>query len=381
MMRLLKNVYHVLAAVLVLLFAYLLLTFVYNQYIVSHQIALPAYPEQRATEPTPAVFSELNPKHLNILAIDGGALWGLAELEVLKAIEAKSGRQIYELFDVVAGSSTGAIIASLLLLPDTGDSKPQTTEAAIEDYEAFASKVMDRPPLQFLLSAFGLTGTLFRNEGRIQVAEEVFGDATFGQLVVPTLLPGFVVNREGYQLFRNWQPENSQLLLSSLVTAVTSAEMVFPSIELEGYDKGRVIVSDPAYVLNSPGLAAYIAAREKAPSADTVTVVTVGPSGSFTIADDIRFRGGFAQWIVPIIRMSFVSQSSSAQQALNAHRQYDHTPVTYNFRLTPNVDGTSAFDTSRANLDRISQIGRDFVANNDKLIDEVVAQLLQKHER
>ncbi|MEM8562443.1 MAG: patatin-like phospholipase family protein [Pseudomonadota bacterium] len=380
MMRLVRSFYRVLAALLVLLFAYLLLTFVYNQFLVTHQTALPAYPQQRAAEPTPTGFNGKNSKHLNILAIDGGALWGLAELEVLKAIEAKSGRQIYELFDVVAGSSTGAIIASLLLLPDPGEHKPQTAEAAIEDYEAFASKVMDRPPLQFLLSAFGLMGPLFRNEGRIQVAEEVFGDATFGQLVVPTLLPGFVVNREGYQLFRSWRAENSQLQLSSLVTAVTSAEAVFPSIELENYDGGSVIVSDPAYVLNSPALAAYIAVREEAPSAETITVVTIGPSGTFSVADDIRFRGGFAQWITPIIRMSFVSQSSTAQQSLNAHHRYDSSPETYNFRLAPNVDGTSPFNTSRSNLDRISQKGRTFVADNDKLIDEVVARLLEKHE-
>ncbi|MEM1155335.1 MAG: patatin-like phospholipase family protein, partial [Pseudomonadota bacterium] len=362
------------------LISYLILSFVYNQYFASHQTSLPAYPEQQAEKTAIAQFAKINPKHLNILAIDGGALWGLAELEVLKAIEAKSGRQIYELFDVVAGSSTGAIIASLLLLPDKSSGKPQSTEAAIQDYKDFASQVMDRSVLQPLLSALGLMGPLFRNEGRIKAAEEVFGDATFGQLAVPTLLPGFVVNREGLQLFRNWRPDNSTLLLSSLVTAVTSAEIVFPSIQLEGYNRGSIIVSDPAYILNSPALVAYIAAREELPSLETVTVVTVGPSGAFSVSENTRFRGGFAQWIVPIIRMSFISQNSTAQIALNAHRQYGGTPVINNFRLAPDVDGTSPFDTSRANLDLISEKGQIFVAQNRKLIEEVVSLLLKCDE-
>jgi predicted acylesterase/phospholipase RssA len=45
------------------------------------------------------------------LAIDGGGILGLIPAMVLAEIEARSGRSAGELFDLVAGTSTGGIIA------------------------------------------------------------------------------------------------------------------------------------------------------------------------------------------------------------------------------------------------------------------------------
>jgi len=49
-----------------------------------------------------------------ILCLDGGGAKGFYSLGVLKEIEAMAGKQLYELFDLVFGTSTGAIIAALI---------------------------------------------------------------------------------------------------------------------------------------------------------------------------------------------------------------------------------------------------------------------------
>src|SRR5262249_54522195 len=51
-----------------------------------------------------------------VLSLDGGGAKGVYTLGVLGEIEALAGKRIYEIFDLIYGTSTGAIIAALLAL-------------------------------------------------------------------------------------------------------------------------------------------------------------------------------------------------------------------------------------------------------------------------
>jgi patatin-like phospholipase/acyl hydrolase len=51
---------------------------------------------------------------LRILAMDGGGTRALVTLEVLKRIEEITGQKITDLFDLIVGTSTGGILASLV---------------------------------------------------------------------------------------------------------------------------------------------------------------------------------------------------------------------------------------------------------------------------
>ena len=53
----------------------------------------------------------LQGRGLRILALDGGGMKGLAEVAMLRAIEARTGLRVHELFDVIGGTSTGCMVA------------------------------------------------------------------------------------------------------------------------------------------------------------------------------------------------------------------------------------------------------------------------------
>lgn len=102
-------------------------------------------------------------KLLRVLTLDGGGAKGFYTLGVLKEIEAMSGCRLHEKFDLVFGTSTGAIIATLITLGHSVDE-------IIDLYRANVPKVMSE------------TSRPGRTEALRKLAEEVFGDAKFDEV-------------------------------------------------------------------------------------------------------------------------------------------------------------------------------------------------------
>ena len=61
----------------------------------------------------------IDPNRRVILCLDGGGMRGILTIQLLKKLEEKAGIPCYELFDMIAGTSTGAIIGGLITLGHT----------------------------------------------------------------------------------------------------------------------------------------------------------------------------------------------------------------------------------------------------------------------
>ena len=61
---------------------------------------------------------------LRVLSIDGGGIRGIIPATLLTELENLAGRSAYELFDLIAGTSTGGILALGLTYPVRGG-RPQ----------------------------------------------------------------------------------------------------------------------------------------------------------------------------------------------------------------------------------------------------------------
>lgn len=98
-----------------------------------------------------------------ILTLDGGGAKGFYTLGVLKEIEAMVGCPLHQKFDLVFGTSTGAIIASLIALG-------QGVDSILDLYRAHVPTVMSE------------TTTSARTHALKKLTTEVFIDATFEQV-------------------------------------------------------------------------------------------------------------------------------------------------------------------------------------------------------
>lgn len=97
---------------------------------------------------------------LRVLTLDGGGAKGFYTLGVLKEIEAMAGCPLHQKFELVFGTSTGAIIASLIALGHRVDS-------ILELYRKHVPTVMSERT------------AAARSRALQNLATEVFGDAAF----------------------------------------------------------------------------------------------------------------------------------------------------------------------------------------------------------
>src|SRR5688500_20096318 len=88
---------------------------------------------------------------VRVLAIDGGGIRGIIPALVLAELERRSGRPVFELFDLIAGTSTGGILACALCAPD-----PLPAEEVAAIYEEEGPAIFDRSAWQRIRSAEGL---------------------------------------------------------------------------------------------------------------------------------------------------------------------------------------------------------------------------------
>ncbi|MBF0585295.1 patatin-like phospholipase family protein [Prosthecochloris sp. N3] len=100
---------------------------------------------------------------LRILTLDGGGAKGFYTLGVLKEIEAMIQCPLHQKFDLVFGTSTGAIIASLIALGNSVDS-------ILDLYRKHVPNVMSRKSAPA------------RSAALKSLASEVFGDAKFSEV-------------------------------------------------------------------------------------------------------------------------------------------------------------------------------------------------------
>ncbi|MDR6680207.1 patatin-like phospholipase family protein [Pseudomonas oryzihabitans] len=100
---------------------------------------------------------------LRILSLDGGGAKGFYTLGVLKEIEAMVGMPLYKKFDLVFGTSTGAIIAALIALG-------YSIDPILEMYRKHVPAVMSQK------------SAAARSAALKKLAGEIFGDATFSNV-------------------------------------------------------------------------------------------------------------------------------------------------------------------------------------------------------
>src|SRR3954463_8721575 len=123
---------------------------------------------------------------MKVLAIDGGGIRGLIPALVLAEIEKRSGRAISSLFDLVAGTSTGAIIGCALTRPG-----PMPADRLAAIYEEEGPQIFDASLLKKITSLGGVVDERYDARELVRSLQRHLGDARLGDAVTGILVTAY----------------------------------------------------------------------------------------------------------------------------------------------------------------------------------------------
>jgi patatin-like phospholipase/acyl hydrolase len=196
---------------------------------------------------------ELRP--FRILSLDGGGIRGAFVASALATFEQATGRRIVEHFDLIAGTSTGGIIA-------IGLAMGATAEDIRRFYETQGPKIF--PKRDGIHKWLGRVGDVFRprfsSAGLRAAMQSVVGDRPLKEATTRLVIPTYDVNTGKVYLFKT--PHNPGYAHHADVTAVdvalatSAAPTYFPAHTIPG----RGIFVDGGLWANCPAMVGLVEA-------------------------------------------------------------------------------------------------------------------------
>ena len=216
---------------------------------------------------------------IRVLAIDGGGLRGMIPLRVLMELERLTGRGAATLFDVVAGTSTGGVVALALCRPDA-DGKPAMSAARIlEIYCEWAPKIFVKPKLRSALPLIRqkssraavrqrvgalVTPRRYGNarysaEGIGNLYKDCLGDARLVDALTDVIVPAYDWKAGRAVVFRSRTAKKGGLnpTMVEVARATSAAPTYFPPMRIAGEDGRELICIDGGVAANNPATVAY----------------------------------------------------------------------------------------------------------------------------
>src|SRR5688500_15860256 len=129
-----------------------------------------------------------NPK-FRILSIDGGGIRGVIPCLILQYIEEATGRPISDLFNLIAGTSTGGIISVGLTKAEANQQNSFSAEQMLELYVKFGKDIFsDRPRDILSWVSAKLFGKPYDSQDMEQLLERYFGEVKLKDSLAPVLV-------------------------------------------------------------------------------------------------------------------------------------------------------------------------------------------------
>lgn len=242
-------------------------------------------------------------RRFQILSLDGGGLKGLFSVAFLAKWEATNKTRIIDHFDLIAGTSTGGIIAIGLGLGFT----------AAEIMELYISKAHQIFPPSAWAEAKHWVDVKYSSEGLRIALAELFGDAKLGESKCRLLIPAFDPKFHGIHIFKTSHHKRLQNDYAEPAINVALATSAAPSyLSPFTKDSGLQLVDGGVWANNPVMLAVAEALGYLERDQKSIAALRLGTTEEVIAVDRIRAIGGKLLMAAPIIEYMMRGQSQSA---------------------------------------------------------------------
>lgn len=300
-----------------------------------------------------------------ILSIDGGGIRGIIPAIILAEIEKRTGKKISDMFDLIAGTSSGGLIAAMIA---SQNHKP--ADLIVELYEKRGHEIFSRDICEFIFSFASLSDHKFSSTGITKVLTDVFGEETIDSVEKDLLITAYDINNREPYFFKSWRPDFNGIPLVTICKATSAAPTYFEPVDTSIQGKDRTFIDGGVFV-NNPAVSAYVEAiRIYGPDVYMLSL------GTGTLVESIKYEDakswGKIEWISPLLDCMFGASSDVVDYQMNMLLGEDFTRL----QLKNIKDDNMALDDASAdNIAALKLAAKEFIEKNTVMIDNIIKRI------
>ena len=338
-----------------------------------------------------------NSKLTRILSIDGGGIRGIIPGQILVALEKKLQQldnnpkgKIADYFDMIAGTSTGGILACIYLSPEkAGSKKPRfSAKEAVDLYLERGDEIFDISFWHKIKSAGGVMDEKYAADELEDALNDYMGELKLSELIKPCLVSSYDIKRRKAHFFTQHDATTNahNYLVKEVARATSAAPTYFEVAKVKSLSNITYPLIDGGVFVNNPTLCAYAEARKlkfdqfrQKPTAKNMLIFSLGTGTTnkpyyYNKAKD----WGMVEWIKPIIDIMMSGVAETVDYQLKQIYEAVGTPKQY-LRISPELGNANADmdDASLENLKALKEAGEKSAIKHDKDLTKMAEMLIE----
>lgn len=338
-------------------------------------------------------------KKIKILSIDGGGIRGILPGVVLDRLEQKlqqasgnSNTRLADVFDFMAGTSTGGILTLAYLTPDQQQRPRLSAGEAVNLYLENGDKIFRTGLWQKIRNGAGLTDEKYHAGELEKALKDTFGDAKLSDLLKPCLISAYDIGNGKPHFFKQHRSSNAiyNFLVKDVARATSAAPTYFEAARVTNDLKTPFALVDGGVYANNPALAAYAEVRtmdfnsnDELPTAKDMLIISLGTGSTSKKYDYQKAKDwGAIGWIRPVIEIMMSGNSRTVHYYLHQiYHSLDEKDRADYYRLEPELikADTEMDNASPKNMSNLKEDALNYLCleKNDQQLDEIVNKLLE----
>jgi|GEM_PF-2365887 uncharacterized protein len=346
----------------------------------------PAHPRSTLKEPN---LTACKKPLFTVLSVDGGGIKGLIPAIILAKLASKTKQATSQIFDLMAGVSTGSLLTSILALPNQQGQPKFTATEVVNLYKNDAKLIFNNSFIHQALTLDGLIGPKYDPQGIDKLTKKYYGKINMNHLLTHVLLVGYDAIQKRIVTFCNWKNCNNMTYaydVGHVITGTTAIMSYLPSqLFYDKNDKLKHVVNDASIIINNPSALSYLYAKKLCPNAKHYLIFSIGTGKYAPVDGALETRGwGLIQWLPSMLRTTIESETELANVLLNNFANLVNIRTTKNqlphliyIRINPMIPpGHGPTNISKENIRFLSKVAQKTITKNKALIT-CVAKLLR----
>lgn len=324
---------------------------------------------------------EVTDDETTILSIDGGGIRGVIPAVVLAEIEKKcKNLPIYELFDVIAGTSTGGILALGLSCPGENDGPRFRASDLVEMYRNQGPRIF---PHEFLGKVKRLFGPEYSEDGRREVLTERFGETRLKEALTEVIITSYDIQGRRPIFFRRdaaIENRTHDFAMRDVALATSAAPTYFRPVVLpDAESRGEMVLVDGGVYANNPGMCGFVDRTAAQGQRAGTLMVSLGTGELTKPLSYSEAKGwGLIGWGSHIIDVVFDGVTEAVEYQLKTILGPE---AFYRFQVRLTSAEEPMDDVEPANVRSLIALAEELVTQPGGQLEEVCQKLMSRRAR